>query len=799
MKKRLISLLMALIMLLACVPAMADNTDPNGTGLDVVILIDRSGSMPKTDPDEIALAATKMFIDRCNAQDNSVAVVTYGYSVLTDTDFYDLSRDGSVDELRGKVEESTIKDTSNDTNTGMALEHVYSKIAARRAAFPNHKFAILVISDGKIDIQKCKEFLNDDRYPDKSDATYKMLIDQSKQIGKNTAQNCANEGVPIYCLGVYNNENQGGNILGPDMQEWSNTTGGLYREEDDVGQVYNVIRDMYLHMTGNPSGIPVTNGEFQIPDNALEANVEIVPAVKAGQMTMTRPDGTNVDLSGNDTNVKIREDAQYTMVKLIKPKAGTWKMTFADGVNHNTTVYVTCNLDLNMQLYVPETEYNATPVTIELDATKQKAPYYDPSHLPTLTISQNGNVVQQGTMNWNPGTSRYEFTFMPSVVGQYEVRAELETPNMVNVATRTADDREAVINIIPRLVSKAQDLGDYAFAGRLLHGYTPVDHASDLRGYFSDPDNRGIVGYEVELSEHDFITAVADNASGRLTYTALKPTTNPVVVTVYAIDAMGERSEPLTGSVTVEDSQMPVAVNPAATLPTEPIRIRAILPEKQSNAVLSGLLGCFVEPNAIDGDTILGVTAAELSAEQFVEVSVVNDELVLRGLKAGKTAVEVTASGSDGSVASFTVNVNVENLLTVILLIIGGVLLLLVIIALVIWAVVQANKPAFAPMSSLTVTLCSDMDSEGTDMLRKYNKRKVKLSEICSKAGVFTGNFGATLEHITVRPRKGGIVVQCNIKNVPQKEFTLRPYDARTIDIDPVNDYSIKLEYFDGN
>lgn len=791
MKKRLISLLMALVMLLACVPAMAANNDPNGSGLDVVILIDRSGTMRNTDPSGIALAATKMFADRCNSRDNSVAVVTYGYEILTETDFYDLSSNGKVDQLRDEVDTCTIQDSNEDTNTGMALQHVYNKIAARRTQFPNHKFAILVISDGKIDIGDSKAFKADARYPDKGQATQDMLIQESTAIGAATAATCAGENIPVYCLGIYS---QKSNILGDDMSNWSATTGGMYRDTDDVNEVYNIIREMYLDMTGNPNSIPVTDGTFQIPDNALEANVEIVPSIQVGKMAMIRPNGSNVDLSGNDMSVKIREDAQYTMVKLIKPEAGEWKMTFADGMSHDLTVYVTCNLDLNMLLYVKETEYNCTPVTVELEATKQKAPYYDPSHMPTMTVTQNGATVQQGAMSWNPATSRYEFTFVPSVMGEYRFRAELETANMVNVATRNAEGAEAVLNVIPRIVSKAQDLGDYAFTGRLMHGYTPVDYVTDLSSYFHDYDNRGIVGYEVELSEQNFITAAVD-ASGRLTYTALKPTVSPIIVTVHAIDGMGEKSEALTGSVTVEDAQLPVMVVPGSA-PTEEIKIRAMLPEKQGHAVMSGLSGCFAEPNAIDGESIISIEAHAQTGTGSVEVSVVNDELILRGLAAGKVDVYVTATSSDGSQDGFTVNVKIENLLTTILLIVGGILLLLIIIALVIWAVVQANKPPFAATSSLTITLIGDDEYEGTDMLRKYNKRKVKLSEICAKAGMFTSGFGDHLDKITVRPRKGGVVVQCSIKNVSQKEFNLRPYDSRTIDVDPVNGYSVKLEYF---
>ena len=81
-------------------------------------------------------------------------------------------------------------------------------------------------------------------------------------------------------------------------------------------------------------------------------------------------------------------------------------------------------------------------------------------------------------------------------------------------------------------------------------------------------------------------------------------------------------------------------------------------------------------------------------------------------------------------------------------------------------------------------------------MLRKYQQRKVKLSEICRKSGRTTGQFGSYLDKIVVVPRKNGILVQCNLKNVRQKELTLRPYDSRTIDIDPDNDLSIKLEYY---
>lgn len=788
MKKRIISLLLAALLLLAAVPAMAA-ADPDAAGLDVVILIDRSGTMRSTDPSSIALAATKMFADRCNSRNNSVAVVTYGYDILTETDFYDLSSNGKVDQLRAEVDGCTIQDGSEDTNTGMALEYVYNKIAARRASFPNHQFAVLVISDGKIDIGDSQAFKADDNYPDKGEATQSMLIQQSQSVGAATAQTCASEGIPIYCLGIYS---QKSNLLGDDMSNWSDVTGGMYRDTNDINDVYNIIREMYLDMTGNPDSIPVTDGMFSIPDNALEANVEIVPSVAVGRMTLSRPDGTQVDLSGADPDVKIREDSQYTMVKLTRPQSGDWTLSFSDGVSRALTVYVTCNLDLSMQLIVPETSYNQTPVTLQLSATKQKTPYYDPAQPAELTVTsdQTGAVVAQGNMTWNAAEGLYEYSFTPTDQGSYSIHAQITTDEMTNVAT-------ARLNVTPRPVTLAQTLGDYAFSGHLLSAYAPYEQVADLRLYFNDPDHRGIVGYEVELSEYDFISAVADNATGKLTYTALKATVNPITVTVYAIDGLNERSEPLTGTVTVLDGQHAITLSLDNPAPTGTIKLRGMLPEKQGKTVLTALSSYFREPNEIDGEFIASITAVETSSDPAVEVSVVNDELVLRGLKAGSGSVTVTALSSDGSTAEFIIPVQVISLTTTILLICLVTLLVLALIALAIYLVVQANKPAYRSMASLTVTLYGDDEFSGTDMLRKYGKRKVKLSEVCRKAAMHTGSFGAYLDQITVTPRKNGVQIQCAIKGQPPKQFTLRPYDGRTIDVDPVNAYSIKLEYYE--
>lgn len=801
MKKRLICLLLALALLL-CVPAALADTVANSatdTGLDVVIVIDRSGTMLKTDPNSIALAATKMFADRCNSNDNSVAIITYGYNVLYESGFYDLSTSGNVEQLRMAVDACTIQDRNEDTNTGLALQRAYETIDQRRSAHPNHSFAILLLSDGQIDVGDSEAFKNANakdasgatRSKDELAAIAQQEIANSASVGYAAAGQCAADGIPIYCLGIYSESK---NILGTDMQQWATQTGGDYQITSNINDVFAIVRSMYLAMTNNPSPVPVVDGRFTIGDNVLEANIEIVPSIAAAQLVLKNPGGQPVDLTGGDPSVELRQDSQYTMIKLKKPAVGDWMLEFGDGIAHNYDVKVTYNRDLNMMVSLPETVVNGTPVNIELTATKQNDPYYDPNQPALLKVTAPDGSVTQQVMTWDPSANRYYYAFTPYVLGEYRFLAEIQTADMINHST------EALMKSTSRPLTKVQDLGDCTFSGHVMSMYTPVTWVADLRSCFSDPDARGIAQYEVTLSEPDYILADVD-VNGALTYTALKPTVTPITVTVIARDGLGEPSEPVVGTVTVVDGQLPLEVEPTQVDALTTFEIRALLPQKEGVVALDGLSGYFIEPNAVDGEYVASVSAAEEVAPggtAKLDVQVVNDQLVLTGLSAGTANVVVTGVSSDpnASQASFTLRVTVVNLMTTILMIVGGVLGALLLIVIVIVIVVKINKPAFKSGSSLTVTLYDGDEHEGSDMLRKYQKRKVKLSEICRKSGMTTGQFGSYLDKIVVVPRKNGILVQCNLKNVRQKELTLRPYDSRTIDIDPDNDLSIKLEYY---
>ncbi len=789
MKKILISLILTLALILAAAPALASSvaSSTTDTGLDVVILVDRSGTMSKTDPDSIALAATKMFADRCTAK-NSVAVITYGYDILYESGFYDLSSNGSLDQLRMAVDACTIQDRTEDTNTGLAMRRAYETIEARRAMYPDRHFAVLVLSDGQIDVGDSKSFKA--AYPNADENLKQQLIQESQQMGADAAAQFAADGIPVYCLGIYSEST---NILGQDMSQWASLTGGQYEVTNDINEVYNLIRQMYLDMTGNPNFVTVTDGTFDIPDNVLEANIEIVPSIGVELMTLADPAGNQIDLTGGDPAVSVRKDTQYTMVKLALPDPGRWLLTFADGVTHDLTVKVTYNLDLNMLLYVPENVVNGDTVDVVLTATKQNVPYYDAAQPAMLSVTclTNG-VSNQVPMAWDANALQYTYTFTPTVVGEYRFSAQIQTSDLVNHAT------EAVMKTTARPLAKVQDLGDFTFSGRIIGNYPDQVYISDLRNYFSDPDARGIAAYEVTVSEPDYVLASVD-AAGALTYRALKATVSPITVSVIARDTLGEPSEPVVGTVTILDGQKPIAVNTAMTGMLAPIEIKSLLPQKEGVTAVTGLMGYFIEENAVDGEMVLSTSARELDGNNNLRVEVVNDNLVLYGQKAGQTEVIITGLSSDGSAAEFSVYVTVENLLVTILMIAGIVLLLILLAVLVILAVVHANKPAYQSTASLTVTLCGDDEYEGSDMLRKYQKRKVKLSEICRKANMLTGQFGDALDKITLTPKKGGVLVQINLKNIHQKSFTLRPYDSRTIDLDPANDLSIRLEYYEAD
>ena len=824
MKKTLLSLLCALALLISIVPAAlaagpSVATASTDTGLDIVVLIDRSGTMPNTDPNEIALAATNMLIDRCDATSTSIAVIGYGYDTsLLDTGFVDLRDVNAMNALKGQVR-ACAAPKNEDTNTGGALKRAKQLIDQRKATHPNHSFAILVISDGKI------EFGTSDGFKNRSDRkkSAKEMTAESQQDALDVANACSTEGIKISCLGIYPDERHK-DKLGTDMETWTKITGGKYVTTMDVGSTLGIVRDLYIDFTGeeNATATIGANGEFHIEAGASEANIEIRPGTPA----------TNIKIEQKDENgnwfelvidpINVRYDTAYTIVKMIRPAEGDYRITLRDGTQGQYNFDITYNRDLTMLLQGPRSAVRSRQETsaIVLVVTRKGMVYYDPAgSQPVLKITDASGRQQSVNMTWDPGQMEYTCTFTPDHSGSYTMRAELTLDGLDNASnTVSINAGSAVITPV--------SIGTIPFSGHAITkydashtpsaGYTP--EVLNLKDYFSDPDGVGISGFEWEYdddAQKQYVQIDPDPAAGTLTLTPLQATANAVGFKVRAVGVDGSRSDYATGSVTVVDEQADVMLNTtnpdyvALTTEDAGYEIKSLLPEKddQGHEVIANLKGCFTEPNfRNDGEafdvTVTEVTAAleygDVAPEPRIEYRQEGDRLVVRGLKEGDTQLTVTATSYDGSTASFTFNVHVVNMLKQILLIAGAVLLGIILLTVLIIVIVQNNKPRFKKNAVLGVRLLNDGDEEeGSCILLKYGKGPARMTDLCVKCGISTSGIRKLLDGIRVFPRKSSSIelrYRVKGKNVTS---VISHNDSKDIQLDEDGDRMLTLTYIE--
>lgn len=814
MKKTLLSLLCALTLLICALPpALAQTTVANAatdTGLDIVCVIDRSGTMKATDPSNIALVATNMLADIADPQITSIAVVGFGFDVTLDTGFVDLADADKANALKDSVANLGIRQ-ADDTNTGLALQRAKALIDARRVDHPDHSFAILVLSDGKIDIG---DYVDAKTAISTRNMTRDQLTDESRGFAMDVANSCAGEGVTISCLGIYPNNDM--TKLGTDMEEWTRLTGGTYRMTNDINKTYDLVEEMYMQIKGQADDRVMigTDGKFTIPAGVSVATITTKPGTPISNLNLTYWDGATGSwtLYGlNPSDVKEDMFSQYTTVKLNHPRAGDYKISFVDGTMAEFDVSVVYDRELVMTLTAPVgMRSQETTSDITIDVRRHGLPYYDPNGAQPVVhvFDENNQPVMDLQTRWDDARTLYLADFTPQHPGLYTLRATQEL-NGENVSN------DVQINVGKASVTKSKDFDPIDFTGHAVRkydangegsdGYAPVEIDLPASGCFSDPDGVGIYSYQLQMSDPNdsqYVDIQLDPATWKLTIRPLKATVNPVSFSVSAVPTDNIPSDPAYGTVTVEDLQDVVrnsASKEAGELHTEGITIKEVLPQKEPVLVVDNLLSLFEEPNAADGEGVVIEDVSETGRDgEKLEILRKGDQLLIKGVQEGDTEVKITARSYDTSTASFTFKVRVVNLMKTYLMIGGGLLAALILAVVIIAAVVNANKPRFKKNAVLGVRLTSeDEDQEGSCILLRYGKGPAKMSDLFVKCGLQTTGLRKQLDGIRIYPRKtASVEIRYDVRG-KKRTSVLSHNDSKDIELDRDGDRVLTLTYIE--
>ena len=208
---------------------------------DIVLVIDNSGSMTETDPNQDRYSAAKRLIQKLDS-DNQLAVLVFHDQVEVIQPFTAVNNQAAKDEITAKID--ALKQTDGGTNIALSLDEAMKKIQAKGTA--QRGTMVILLSDGFSEID-----------------TNQVLAEyEQNQIAINT-------------IGL-NLVNKDGTAL---LQQIADRTGGQYYDVTKADELSLVFQKIYDNL-GNRT--LVTERSDNTKDNAYYMILRIIALLLIG-------------------------------------------------------------------------------------------------------------------------------------------------------------------------------------------------------------------------------------------------------------------------------------------------------------------------------------------------------------------------------------------------------------------------------------------------------------------------------------------------------------------------------------
>ena len=182
MQKIIKSLVVAICSILLITPisiiAHAEEYASEKNGLDVIFVMDYSGSMKSNDSEHIAQAMVKAFIDTVHSADIRIGFVSYNDRILSSASPVEVQTVEQRERLKQLIDGVGY---SGNTDIGLGLRYAEELIGQEK----ERKKAIVLISDGESDLQGSET----GRSLQNSEMDIDYVLDQ-----------CREQNIPIYTI-----------------------------------------------------------------------------------------------------------------------------------------------------------------------------------------------------------------------------------------------------------------------------------------------------------------------------------------------------------------------------------------------------------------------------------------------------------------------------------------------------------------------------------------------------------------------------------------------------------------------
>ena len=492
MKSRLIGFGIILMILICTLCGNVQSVQAKEVkNLDLVMVLDQSGSMKTNDPNGMMREAAATLASMMPVNISRVGVISFNREQTKVVDLTGFSSPDAVQDIRNSI--SGIK-YKGDTDIGNAVADAVDMFNFG----DGREHAILVLSDGKNDF-------GGDR---------KAEVDSDERLNDALAK-ARNKGCKIYALGFGPELQDKNGVAYKKLQSIATSEQTISTESDPV-KIKEFFNLMLADLTD--VNIPTIYGNrIVIEPNVKEANIYVSSAENLSNVTigLDDPDGNPVPLESSDKSWFFKGE-YVAVIKLFTPLAGTYTVTSSSDAVNITVGYIPSYEYILESEIVDENDRPVTQVdngtTAEIrtvicqdnkDVTDSEI-YKNTQAKAVITAKDTGDT-EDVSLNFSNNKLRGSVHFTRPALYTIDISVESESFNLKDKIDIKADKREITIRKDPngeplQIEKKTIDKTFKKSADLLVSN-------NELNAIIDDPDQVGFNLESVVSSDEDKVTA----------------------------------------------------------------------------------------------------------------------------------------------------------------------------------------------------------------------------------------------------------------------------------------------------
>ena len=422
---------------------------------NIVLLIDKSGSMNATDPERLAVSAAGMFVNSLYTESlmdqaagtggarSRVGVISFSADTETETIPVELTSEAEVSFVAGKIDAITY-DKVNTGATDLGRAVLAGTEMLKDAQDGVRKNMIILFTDGYTDALSPEGMERSAAMMAEGLEAARQLSCEIYVVGLNY-QGRINDQGRAEIWNIANSTQSGEGLLLPD----SNDAGAASRvnylitdSRQEVSDFYNAIFGMMMGSGGtklppwHQDGWTYYSADLTSP-GIFCANICIISDGDIGGLGLWDPSGSQVDLSSG--SVRLVRGNGYALMTITAPAQGIWTVGAEGEVSYDVTLVPVTGITLRMDSQI---QGGAAAIRLEvlyMDQPQDEAFYTALSGASCTVTPEAGGEGQTVPLTYSQEEGVLTGAFTVPAPGRYMIQAAVTAAQMTRTTTQTLE------------------------------------------------------------------------------------------------------------------------------------------------------------------------------------------------------------------------------------------------------------------------------------------------------------------------------------------------------------------------